>query len=154
MDFVNLMYEGGKDYDAQAAYGRSKLANLLFTYELERYFEKLGADAIAAAAHPGGAITSLADHLIEERRLFRTLLPLMKLVMQNAAMGALPSIRAAVDPQVTGGQYYGPGGLMEMRGHPVVVQSNQASHNLADARRLWQVSEEYTGVRYQWPNKS
>ena len=67
---------------------------------------------------------------------------------QSAAMGALPTLRAAVDPAVTGGQYFGPDGFMESRGYPVVVQSNGASHNKADAKRLWEVSEELTGVHF------
>jgi hypothetical protein len=70
--------------------------------------------------------------------------------MQSAAMGALPSIRAATDPGVIGGQYYGPGGFMGKRGYPVVVQSSQSSHNQADAEQLWQVSEQLTGVQYTW----
>jgi hypothetical protein len=65
-------------------------------------------------------------------------------------MGALPTLRAAVDPEAKGGQYYGPGGFREMRGYPVLVQSNGASHNLEDAKRLWEVSEELTGVTYNW----
>ena len=74
----------------------------------------------------------------------------MELMTQSAAMGALPTLRAAVDPAVTGGQYFGPSGFMESRGYPVLVQSNGSSHNLADAQRLWQVSEELTGVHYNW----
>jgi hypothetical protein len=69
--------------------------------------------------------------------------------MQEAAMGALPTIRAAVDPNATGSEYYGPGGFMEQRGYPVLVESNAASHNEVDARRLWQVSEQLTGVRFE-----
>ena len=74
--------------------------------------------------------------------------PLMELMAQSAAMGALPTLRAAVDPEAKGGQYYGPGGFMEFGGHPVIVQSNGVSHNKADAHRLWEVSEELTGARY------
>ena len=68
---------------------------------------------------------------------------------QSAAMGALPSIRAAVDPNVTGGQYFGPGGTMEMKGYPILVTSSKASHNLAEAQRLWEISEELTGVTFK-----
>jgi NAD(P)-dependent dehydrogenase (short-subunit alcohol dehydrogenase family) len=147
MDFDNLMFEGGKDYSRHGAYARSKLANLLFTYELQRKFDAINADAIAAAAHPGGTSTNLSRH-VEERWYFRALRPLFELLAQSAAMGALPTLRAAVDPEAKGGQYYGPGGFMEYRGYPVVVQSNGASHNKADAKRLWEVSEELTGVHY------
>ena len=78
-------------------------------------------------------------------RLFR---PVMGVIAQSAAMGALPTIRAAVDPNVQGGEYYGPSGFMETRGYPVLVQSNGASHDKAVAQRLWEASEELTGVHY------
>jgi hypothetical protein len=74
--------------------------------------------------------------------------PLFEVVAQSAAMGALPTLRAAVDPNVIGGDYFGPDGFMEQRGYPVVVQSNGTSHNLEDARKLWEVSEDLTNVRY------
>lgn len=147
MDFDNLMWEKGR-YTPRHAYGRSKLANLLFTYELQRRFEAAGVDAMAVAAHPGIADTDLTRYLAEKWyfRLGRRLIPL---VAQSAAMGALPTLRAAVDPTAKGGQYYGPGGRNEQRGYPIVVASNSASHNADDARRLWEVSEQLTGVRYE-----
>ena len=145
MDFDNLMYEGGKGYTTMQAYGRSKLANLLFTYELQRRFEAIGADARATAAHPGGSNTNLANHM-EDRLLFRLARPLLAIIMQPAAMGALPTLRAAADPQAVGGAYFGPGGFSEMRGYPVIVESSAAAHDAAAARRLWSVSEELTGV--------
>jgi NAD(P)-dependent dehydrogenase (short-subunit alcohol dehydrogenase family) len=147
MDFDNLLFEGGEGYSRHGAYSRSKLANLLFTYELQRKFEAAGADAIAVAAHPGGSDTELSRH-VEDRWFMRLFRPLMGLIAQSAAMGALPTLRAAVDPNVHSGEYYGPKGFMESRGYPVVVQSNGASHNKADAHRLWEVSEELTGVHY------
>jgi len=145
MDFDNLMYAGGKGYAPGQAYGRSKLANLLFTYELQRRFEAIGADARATAAHPGGSNTNLANHM-EDRLLFRLARPLLAIIMQSAAMGALPTLRAAADPQAVGGAYFGPGGFSEMRGYPVIVESSAAAHDAAAARRLWSVSEELTGV--------
>lgn len=148
MDFDNLMFEGGNGYGRHRAYGRSKLANLLFTYELQRKFETYGVDTIATAAHPGGASTNLARN-IEHLWYFRVLMPLLERMMQGADMGALPTLRAAVDPAATGGEYYGPGGFMEQTGYPVIVQSSSASHNVADARELWQVSEQLTGVQYE-----
>ncbi len=147
LNFDNLIYDGGKKYSSAGAYGRSKLANLLFTYELQRRYEDQNLDAIAVAAHPGTSETNLGVHL-EERRAFKLMRPISALMGQSAAMGALPSIRAAVDPNVTGGQYFGPAGTMEMKGYPVLVTSSKASHNLADARRLWEVSEELTGVQF------
>ncbi len=147
LDFDNLMYEGGKGYTPLGAYGRSKLANLLFTYELQRRFEATGADAIAVAAHPGTSNTNLSRYL-EEHWAFDLFRPLMPYLSQNAAMGALPSLRAAVDPHVQGGQYFGPDGFMEVKGYPVVVQSSDAAHNDADAQKLWDVSEQLTGVQF------
>jgi NAD(P)-dependent dehydrogenase (short-subunit alcohol dehydrogenase family) len=147
MDFDNLMFADGQDYSPMDAYGRSKLANLLFTYELQRRFEAAGVSAIATAAHPGISDTSLADHMFDRWHL-GFLKPAMGWFTQSAAMGALPSLRAAVDPNVSGGEYFGPGGPNERDGYPVIVQSNQASQNLEDAQQLWEVSEDLTGVRY------
>ncbi len=145
MDFDNLQWENGKDYKPMKAYGRSKLSNLLFTYELQRKLEAAGKATIAAAAHPGIATTNLARHL-EGKFLFKILTPLFKTMAQDQAMGALPQIRASADPEVKGGQYYGPDGKGERKGYPVVVPSNEASHNLQDAARLWEESEKLTGV--------
>jgi NAD(P)-dependent dehydrogenase (short-subunit alcohol dehydrogenase family) len=150
MDFENLMYEGGNGYSPARAYGRSKLANLLFTYELQRRYEAIGADAIALAAHPGGSQTDLGRHL-ENTWYLKPIRLLEPVIAQSAAMGALPTIRAATDPDVTGGQYYGPGGFMQQRGYPVIVTSNDASHDEQIAARLWGVSEELTGMSYAWP---
>ena len=147
MDFEDLMFEGGRGYRGQRVYGRSKLANLLFTYEMQRRFEAIEANVIATAAHPGGSNTNLARH-VENRWYFRLMRPLYEAVAQSAAMGALPTLRAAVDPEVKGGDYYGPDGFMESTGYPVLVKSNEASHNLEDARNLWEVSEKLTNVRY------
>jgi NAD(P)-dependent dehydrogenase (short-subunit alcohol dehydrogenase family) len=144
MDFDNLMFEGGLGYDRQAAYGRSKLANLLFTYELERKFEKQGLEAMAVAAHPGVSNTHLADHIPG----VKILKPIAGGLLQSAAMGTLPIIRAAVDPDANGGQYYGPDGKNERSGFPVVVSSSEASHDQNDAQKLWEISEELTGVHY------
>jgi NAD(P)-dependent dehydrogenase (short-subunit alcohol dehydrogenase family) len=144
MDFDNLQFENGKGYSRMDAYGRSKLANLLFTYELQRRLEAKGADTIATAAHPGLTNTSLADHFPG----MKILRPILGLLIQQPAMGALPSIRAAVDPATKGGEYYGPNGNGEARGFPVIVQSSNASHDQSDAERLWLVSEDLTGVQF------
>jgi len=147
IEFTNLMYEGGKGYSAGGAYGRSKLANLLFTYELQRLFEAHNADVIAVAAHPGGSNSDLGRYMVENP-VVRFIMPVFQAIMQSAAMGALPTLRAAVDHSVKGGEYYGPDGFIELRGYPVIVKSTKASHNREDAKRLWQISEELTGVTY------
>jgi len=145
IDFANLMYEDGKGYSAARAYARSKLANLLFTYELQRRLA--GAGTIAVAAHPGGAATDLGRRM-GDRRFYRTILPLLEWLSQSAAEGARPILRAATDPDATSGQYYGPSGLLGMRGDPIVVRPHPRSHDRDAARRLWRISEELTGVRY------
>ncbi len=146
MDFDNLQFENGQGYSPMKAYGRSKLSNLLFTYELQRTLEAANKDTIAAAAHPGVAMTNLARHL-EGKFLFKILSPLFKMMAQDQAQGALPQIRASVDPTVKRGEYYGPDGKREFKGYPVVVPSNEASHNLEDAAKLWKESEKLTGVK-------
>jgi NAD(P)-dependent dehydrogenase (short-subunit alcohol dehydrogenase family) len=125
-------------YSRMGAYGQSKLANLLFTYELQRRLS--GTDTIAVAAHPGGSDSELSRYLPGALQL--AFGPLS----QSTEMGALPTLRAATDPGVSGGEYYGPGGLLEMRGYPELVASSGRSHDVDVARRLWTVSEELTGV--------
>jgi NAD(P)-dependent dehydrogenase (short-subunit alcohol dehydrogenase family) len=146
MDFDNLQFENGRDYSPMKAYGRSKLANLLFTYELQRRFESVNSKAIAVAAHPGVARTNLGRYM-EGKIIYKILYPFFKWISQDQSMGALPLIRASVDPEVKGGEYYGPDGRNEMKGYPILVQSNAASHNTADAARLWEESEKLTGVK-------
>jgi NAD(P)-dependent dehydrogenase (short-subunit alcohol dehydrogenase family) len=142
--FDDLQWE--QRYDRFAAYGQSKLANLLFTYELQRRLADHQKNTIAVAAHPGGASTELGRNA---PRLVKPLLELAgPLLFQGAAMGALPTLRAATDPDVEGGQYYGPDGLGEQRGHPKVVSSSAQSHDEDLQHRLWTVSEELTGVTY------
>jgi NAD(P)-dependent dehydrogenase (short-subunit alcohol dehydrogenase family) len=143
--FDDLQWE--HSYDRIAAYGQSKLANLLFTYELQR---RLGAreqpTTAALAAHPGGSNTELARNLPP---IFKPAYAVLGPVLfQNAAMGALPTLRAATDPDAEGAQYYGPDGLGEQRGHPKLVSSSAQSHDEDLQRRLWKVSEELTGVTY------
>ncbi len=147
IDFENLMYEGGKGYSPTRAYARSKLANLLFTYELERRFENTASQTIAAGAHPGYTHTHLTRYL-EKKWYFRLFSPLGNFIAQSAEMGALPILRAAADAGVIGGQYYGPDGFLEQRGYPVVVKSSKASYSDATAQRLWKVSEQITGFKF------
>lgn len=146
MDFDDLMYEENK-YSSIGAYARSKLANLLFTYELQRRFEAQDLDLIAVVAHPGNSDTNLGAHL-EEHPAYKIMQPIFGRMGQSAAMGALPSIRAAVDPDVAGAEYFGPEGTIQAKGYPVLVPSSKASHNQSDAQKLWEISEELTGVQY------
>jgi NAD(P)-dependent dehydrogenase (short-subunit alcohol dehydrogenase family) len=148
-DFDDLQFERG--YRRLAAYGRSKLANLLFTYELQHRLAAAGAPTIAVAAHPGTARTDLTRHAGPVARVLLrpALRPVMGLFVQDAAMGALPTLRAATDPAATGGEYYGPGGLGQFTGHPVAVESSGPSHDEQLQRRLWAESERLTGVSYR-----
>lgn len=147
MDFDNLLFENGKGYSPMKSYGRSKLMNLLFTYELQRKIKAAGIDSIAVAAHPGVSNTNLFQYL-DKNFIFRLIKPLMSPFIQEQEMGALPEIRAAADPNVKGGEYYGPNGFNEMKGFPALVQSNKASHQLENAKKLWEVSEKLTGIKF------
>ena len=146
MDFDNLLFENGR-YSPFRAYCRSKLANLLFTFELQRRFTNAGVEALAVACHPGMAITNIGNHL-RGHRTFQLSGMVTAGLVQSASMGALPTLRAAVDPETTGGQYYGPRGFAGQRGHPAVASSTAASRNAEAAERLWEASVELTGVRY------
>jgi NAD(P)-dependent dehydrogenase (short-subunit alcohol dehydrogenase family) len=137
-------------YNASAAYEQSKLANLLFTYELNGRLEEADRDTIALAAHPGNARTSLwkSSSLLENALISPRLHLLNFWLVQSADRGALPTLRASVDPAASGGEYYGPGGAFEFTGSPKRVESSAASRDVAVGRRLWEVSEELTGVSY------
>lgn len=142
IDFDDLTFEKG--YNRIAAYGRSKLANLLFTYGLERRLRANGAATSALAAHPGVASTELGRYFPPLDFLARH----APWVAQSPATGALATLRAATDPQAVGGQYYGPQGIGEIMGSPVVVTSSRRSNDQALQDRLWAVSEDLTGVRF------
>lgn len=130
-----------RDYSTIKAYGDSKLANLYFTYELARKF-KGDADApMVTVAHPGWTSTDLGRHSL----LFRVLSPVFS---QDVKNGTLPTLRAAVDENSKSGDYYGPSGFMEAKGAPIIVKSNKMSHREDKAKKLWEMSEEMTGVRY------
>jgi NAD(P)-dependent dehydrogenase (short-subunit alcohol dehydrogenase family) len=147
MDFSNLLFDNGKGYSPMKSYGRSKLSNLLFSYELQRFFESNKIDSISAVAHPGVSQTELFRYL-DKKWYFKLVRPLFNALFQDGKMGALPQIRASVDPHVKGGEFYGPNGFMELKGYPVKVQSNSRSHNTEDARKLWEVSVRLTGVGF------
>src|SRR5215813_3845320 len=133
--------QGERSYSRVAAYGQSKLANLMFTYELQRRLSGAGT-TIAVAAQPGLANTELTRN----SPAITAVLP--RLMSQAAAMGALPVLRAATDPGVLGGQYYGPRGFFGARGYPELAESSGQSHDTAIQRSLWTVSEELTGVTF------
>jgi NAD(P)-dependent dehydrogenase (short-subunit alcohol dehydrogenase family) len=145
INFEDLQSEGS--YSSSGAYGQSKLANLLFAYELQRRLDAARSNdgtvpgVLVAASHPGWTATDLQRH----SRLFMWLNPMLA---QRPEMGALPTLYAATAPDVVGGGFYGPGGFLELRGTPKRVHSNGRSHDRAAAARLWAESEALTGVRY------
>jgi NAD(P)-dependent dehydrogenase (short-subunit alcohol dehydrogenase family) len=141
IDFDNL--NGERDYDPGMAYAHSKLANILFAYELQRRFEGTGVDAIAAAVHPGATATNLPVRWLWVRIL-------TPLIGQKPKMGALPTLYAATAPDAQGGGYYGPSSWGGLRGNPAKAQSSDRSYDTDVAAKLWTVSEELTGVRYHW----
>ena len=151
IDFADLNWE--RSYDKWAAYGRSKLANLLFAYELQRQLDDHEADIVSVACHPGYAATDLQFRGPREAGS-SVRMGLMKvanrLFGQSAERGALPMLYAATSDAVTGGEYVGPSGFMRMRGAPEFQQSNDASQDEGDAAQLWTVSEELTGVEYDF----
>jgi NAD(P)-dependent dehydrogenase (short-subunit alcohol dehydrogenase family) len=136
-----------RPHDRVAAYGRSKLANLLFTYELQRRLAaRDDVPTIAVAAHPGNSRTELFRNSPGWIRIVSKVLT--PLASQSPKMGALPTLRAASDPGVRGGQYFGPGGPAGQRGYPKVVHSSRQSHDEGLQLKLWKVSEELAGVTY------
>jgi NAD(P)-dependent dehydrogenase (short-subunit alcohol dehydrogenase family) len=148
INFGDLQSE--RRYRRLRAYAQSKLANLLFTYELQRRLAAAGAPTIALAAHPGGARTHLGRHVPGMRQLMPTahLTAISGRVVQNAQMGALPVLRAATDPAASGGQYYGPDRVPGLTGHPVLARSSHRAGDVVVQRQLWAESERLTGVRY------
>ena len=134
------------NYRRWAAYYGSKLANLLFTYEMHRRLQRAHVEnVLSLAAHPGVARTNLARGLGFVGTLIK---PFLYLLIQNARMGALPILRAATDPDARSGQYYGPHRRNEWSGYPVLVSSSDASRDEELARKLWARSEELTGVQF------
>jgi len=142
IDFDDVHAE--RSYSRVGRYGMSKLANLLFTYELQRRFEARGDDVAALACHPGGSPTELSRHMPKWFEILGK--TLLAPVTHPPPEGALPTVRAATDPAALGGQYYGPSRWFEQAGPPVLVESNAASHDRETARRLWDLSIELTGV--------
>jgi NAD(P)-dependent dehydrogenase (short-subunit alcohol dehydrogenase family) len=140
--------QGERRYFAWLAYGQSKLANLMFCFELQRRATAAGTALKSMAAHPGYAATNLqfAAPRLPDRMLMRV----TNLVAQSARMGALPSLYAATVPDLPGGSFVGPDGVMEQRGYPHVVTASGRAYDEDAWRRLWAVSEELTGVQYEF----
>jgi len=157
MDFGDLQRQ--RRYQPWHAYWQSKLANLLFTYELDRRLRAAAAPTMALAAHPGNARTELWRWSSPLTRALynpdnRRMRMLTFWFAQSAHMGALATLRAATDPAARGGEYYGPPGRLQYTGYPVPVESSAASHDAAAQRRLWEVSERLTGVPYRIPARA
>lgn len=130
-----------RKYSKWPAYGQSKLANLLFTYQLDRRCRTAGTDTIAVAAHPGYSATHLQRH----SGVFSFL---NTFLAQPPQMGVLPLLYAATAEEVQGGEFFGPDGFLEMRGYPKKVRSSAVSYDSALAKRLWEVSRKVTGIQY------
>lgn len=149
MHFDDLQWERG--YQKWLAYGQSKLANLLFTFELQRKLEAAGKHVLSVACHPGYAATNLqaAGPRMEGSSFQESLMELgNRLFSQSAARGALPTLYAAAAPDIRGGDYIGPDGIAEMWGYPRKVGCSAAAQDRRDAARLWADSERLTGVHY------
>jgi NAD(P)-dependent dehydrogenase (short-subunit alcohol dehydrogenase family) len=143
-DDINAEYS----YSPQHRYYQSKLANLLFTYELDRRLRARESSTIAAAVHPGGADTDLMRHVVKgfRGRLLRLLTPLVRLIGNTAETGAWPTLLGATAPDVEGGQYFGPSRFGEASGPAHQVDSTDRSKNPALAKQLWDLSIEMTGI--------
>jgi len=148
VSFDNL--QGERRYQHWLAYAQSKLANLLFCFELQRRASAAGTNLESLAAHPGYAATNLqsAGPAIAVERWAMAIAN--RVIAQSADRGALPTLYAATAPDLPGGTFVGPDSLGEMRGHPQVVSAGGRAYDAETARRLWAISEELTGVRYEF----
>jgi len=147
IDFDDIPFTQG--YRPLRAYARSKLANLLFAFELQRRLAKTGASTQSLAAHPGGANTEILESVGPiKKRIKQVVDYIPNPIVHSAHKGALPTLRAATDPASKGGEYYGPRGLLKMTGPPVLVTSSAATRDTETAERLWELSERLTGVTY------
>lgn len=132
-------------YNKREAYGQSKIACLMFAYEMNRRLQKAGCSTLSVAAHPGVAYTNLTQHMPKFVNLFA---PLMGIVLNNATDGALPTLYAALGDDIHGGDYCGPKDMQQMRGAPIKVGSNRASRDEKAAAKLWAMSEVMSGVKF------
>jgi NAD(P)-dependent dehydrogenase (short-subunit alcohol dehydrogenase family) len=147
MHFDDYMFEDPKNYKPSKSYGQSKLSNLLFMYELNRRMKGKGYSVKVLAAHPGVSRTDLTRYMFNKVIAF-FVKPLIYLFTQSAKRGALPQLRAALDPYAKTNEYYGPDGFKEMYGNAIVVDALPHAHNEADAKTLWNLSEELTGITF------
>ncbi len=151
MKFDDL--HGERSYGRWSAYGQSKLANLLFTFELDRRLRGSDSPARAMAAHPGYAATNLQFAAVPHYEAMAMSVG-NAIFAQSAEMGALPTLYAATHTDLEGGSYVGPDGMFEMRGHPQLVATSEAARDESAAARLWEVSEELTAVRFAFDGVS
>lgn len=140
LNFDDLQWESRK-YQSWKAYGDSKLANLYFTFELQRRMKTAGLDILATAAHPGLTETNLAKSAV--MRFFNSL------IAQPGPMGALPTLMAATEPTAQSGDYFGPAGMAGWKGYPKRVLTTELAHDEGIAARLWEISEKLTGQTFQ-----
>jgi len=150
MDLADLNWEH-KRYQRWDAYGKSKLANLLFTFELDRRLKRSGSKLLVAAAHPGYASTNLqyVGPAMDQSALGSAMMKIGNALFgQSAAMGALPSLYAATAGEVQGGDYYGPSGFQQLHGAPVQVGCRALARDPLLAAQLWELSAKLTGVAY------
>lgn len=147
LDFDDLMFE--RDYRAAPAYGRSKLATTIFAKELDRRLRAVGSPIVSALAHPGLTRTNLTPRAWEHRGRFGQLIAWAGLLAtQSVEQGALPQLRAATEPGVRGGQFFGPSRLRETRGRVTEAQASREATDPAVGQRLWAAAEELTGLHY------
>jgi NAD(P)-dependent dehydrogenase (short-subunit alcohol dehydrogenase family) len=147
LDFGDLMFERG--YRAATAYGRSKLATTVFGLELDRRLRAAGSPVVSVLAHPGITRTNLTPRAWEHRgRLGRIIARAGLVFTQPVEQGALPQLRAATEPGLRGGTFFGPAGLGETRGRVTEARLSREAGDPAVGRRLWTVAEELTGVSY------
>lgn len=143
IDFEDLSWEK-RSYRPWRAYGDSKLANIYFTKEMAKLLRENGSSVIVTSAHPGWTATELQRHT----DFFGMAGILNRFFAQDITMGALPTLRAAFDPDAKGGEFFGPGGFMRMWGYPVVEEPSELANDATIAERLWKVSENLTGAKY------
>lgn len=150
IDFDDLM--GEENYSKWGAYGQSKLANLLFTYELDRRLKEKDIEVESVGCHPGVSDTNLfkIGPKMEHSKLKLYLGKIFSKVLgQSPDKGCLPMVYAATSEEIEGGEYIGPDGFKQMRGYPEKQESSEASHNEEDAKKLWERSEELTNVKFE-----
>lgn len=147
IDFDNL--DGSKGYKAKKFYNQSKLANMLFALELDRLLKKHGSGTISVICHPGISATNIFKLGKKDAPLFLRNV-VNKYYLQPPAMGALATVYAATDPDLTGGEYIGPDGPGRRKGYPALETPHPSALDEEVAKRLWKVSEELTGVKFDF----